>query len=111
MRIDFEQFFEDDGLSMDKTFNLCRVTDKISAYVGTQKQSQLLFEHDTLEKVGVVYEVDRNLYQKFYTAKFCYGWDGNPETKDQFVKVLCRRTDRLTAHAMIIDEYLKVKNA
>lgn len=90
----------------EKQYTLTKVANGISAYVSKGLYQTLIFESETDEKIGIVMESDvRTSWNRYYTASYCYGWDGKRATKKQYWKTLCTRGDRNTAIQMILNEY------
>ena len=82
--------------------------EKIGENIGiyTDGYIDMMYELDTLEKIGIIQESDvRASRNRYYTARCLYGWDGNKKTKKEFKKTLCTRGDYTTARALILEEY------
>lgn len=109
MKINKEYFenkkWEYGRMNGKKMFEFEKLDKNIGAYIeGTYYA--VIFELDTLDRIGMVMESDvRCSRNRYYTASYEYGWDGSKKTKKTFWKTLCTRGDYETAIALILQEY------
>ena len=90
----------------EKQYTLTKVENGISAYATKDLYQTVIFESETDEKIGIIYESDvRTSWKRYYTAIYCNGWDGKKATKKQYWKTLCTRGDYDTALHLILAEY------
>lgn len=109
MKINKEYFeskmWEYGRMKGQKMFEFMQIGKNIGAYADGV-YCEVIFELDTLERIGLITESDvRCSRNRYYTASYEYGWDGNKKTKKTFWKTLCTRGDYETARALILQEY------
>jgi hypothetical protein len=109
MKIDINHY-ENYEYNGKRWFHIEKVSDNLDMYVG-ESGCGIVFEKDTLEEVGAIYESEnRTNFKRYYNADFHMGWDGKKKTKKEFFKTLCTRSTYQTAIGLIIQEY-KAKTA
>ena len=87
-----------------KMYDFVKLGENIGMF--TDGWFEVIFETDTLERIGIINESDvRCSRNRYYTASCEYGWDGNKKTKKEFWKTLCTRGDYQTARALLLQEY------
>lgn len=99
---EFYENYERDG---ELWYHLENVSDRLAMYVGGTGCC-VVFEKDTLEEVGAIFVSDnRTNFKRYYNADFRMGWDGKKNTRKEFLKTLCTRSNYGTAISLIIQEY------
>ena len=96
MKIDREYY---EGLEFrgEKEYEFVQIGANVGAYVN-RGFHEIWFEIDSLEIIGTIHQDDvRTSWNRYYTAKLSYGWNGSKKTKKEFVKTLCTRADYTTA--------------
>lgn len=110
MKFDKEYFanYLHDG---EKWYSIQKLSENIDMCVG-KGGSVVLFEHDTLEQIGGIFESDnRTNFKRYYNANCVYGWDGKTKTRKQFYKSLCTKATYQMALALVLEEYKNRKAA
>lgn len=106
-----KEYFANYLYNGEKWYSFQKLSDRIDMCIG-KGGSCVLFEHDTLEQIGGIFESDnRTNFKRYYNANCVYGWDGKNKTRKQFVKTLCTKATYQMALALVLEEYKNRKAA